>query len=63
MEIVGSEIFWNGMATGFSGEQRVSPIWMIRNTGDGYDGTDGCLGYFYLVQTVKLIELADLDLL
>ena len=26
MEIVGSEIFWNGMASGFSGEQRVSPM-------------------------------------
>jgi len=28
MEIVGSEIFWNGMATGFSGEQSVSPMEM-----------------------------------
>jgi len=26
MEIVGSEIFWNGIATGFSGEQMVSPM-------------------------------------
>jgi len=26
--IVGSDIFWNGIATGFSGEHRVSPIWM-----------------------------------
>ena len=26
MLMVGSEIFWNGMATGFSGEQMVSPI-------------------------------------
>ena len=28
MEMVGSEIFWNGMASGFSGEQMVSPMWM-----------------------------------
>ena len=28
MEIVGSEIFWNGIASGFSGEHRVSPIWI-----------------------------------
>ncbi|MCA5961354.1 hypothetical protein LC724_14615 [Blautia sp. RD014234] len=28
MEMVGSEIFWNGMASGFSGEQSVSPIWI-----------------------------------
>ena len=33
----------------------------IGNTGDGYDGTNGSLVYFYFVQTVKLIELADLD--
>ena len=26
--IVGSEIFWKGIATGFSGEHKVSPIWM-----------------------------------
>ena len=26
MEIVGSEIFWNGIGSGFSGEQIVSPI-------------------------------------
>ena len=28
MEMVGSEIFWKGIACGCSGEQRVSPIWM-----------------------------------
>ena len=28
MAMVGSEIFWNGMASGFSGEHRVSPMWM-----------------------------------
>ena len=28
MEIVGSLIFWKGMAFGASGEQRVSPIWI-----------------------------------
>ena len=28
MAIVGSEIFWKGMGLGFSGEQRVSPIWI-----------------------------------
>jgi len=28
MESVGSEIFWNGIATGFSGAQIVSPIWI-----------------------------------
>ena len=28
MDSVGSEIFWNGMATGFSGAQMVSPIWI-----------------------------------
>jgi len=26
--IVGSEIFWNGIASGFSGEQIVSPMWI-----------------------------------
>ena len=28
MASVGSEIFWKGIATGFSGEQIVSPMWM-----------------------------------
>ena len=28
MAMVGSDIFWNGMASGFSGVQMVSPIWM-----------------------------------
>ena len=28
MESVGSEIFWNGIATGFSGAQIVSPMWI-----------------------------------
>ena len=28
MAMVGSEIFWNGIASGCSGEHRVSPIWM-----------------------------------
>ena len=28
MEIVGSEIFWNGIGSGFSGEQSVSPMEM-----------------------------------
>ena len=28
MEIVGSEIFWNGIASGFSGAQIVSPMWI-----------------------------------
>ena len=46
MEIVGSEIFWNGIASGFSGEQRVSPILDIRDTGDRYDLTDGRVLYF-----------------
>ena len=26
--MVGSEIFWNGMATGLSAEQIVSPMWI-----------------------------------
>ena len=26
--MVGSDIFWKGIATGLSTEQRVSPIWM-----------------------------------
>ncbi len=28
MAMVGSDIFWNGMASGFNGEQMVSPIWI-----------------------------------
>jgi len=28
MEIVGSEIFWNGMDSGLSPAQRVSPMWI-----------------------------------
>ena len=28
MAMVGSEIFWKGMALGASTEQRVSPIWI-----------------------------------
>jgi len=28
MAMVGSEIFWKGIASGFSPPQRVSPIWM-----------------------------------
>ena len=28
LEEAGEEIFWNGIASGFSGEQRVSPIWI-----------------------------------
>ena len=33
----------------------------ICNTGNGYDGTDLCLCDVNLVQTVKLIKLADAD--
>ena len=28
MAMVGSEIFWKGMASGFAGEQIVSPMWI-----------------------------------
>jgi hypothetical protein len=28
MEMVGSEIFWNGIGSGFSPAQRVSPMWI-----------------------------------
>ena len=35
----------------------------VRNTGDSYDGTDSGFIHIYLIQTVKLIELADFYLL
>ena len=33
----------------------------ICNTGNSYDGTDLCLCDIHLVQTVKLVKLADAD--
>ena len=32
----------------------------FRDTGDGYDRTDTGFLYFYFIQTVKLVQLADL---
>ena len=32
----------------------------ISDTGDRYDGADRCFVYFYFIQTVKLIQFADL---
>lgn len=32
----------------------------IRNTGNGYNGTDAGFFYLYLSESVKFIELADL---
>ncbi len=42
--------------------ERVSDV-DVRDAGDGYDGADARLLYLHLVQTVKLIELADLHAL
>ena len=46
--MVGSDIFWKGMGTGFSGEHS--------------NRTDVRLGGIHLVETVELVELADLNL-
>lgn len=58
--MVGSEIFWNGIALGASGEQSVSPMCRSGNTGNCNDGADTRLADFYFIQTVKLVKLADL---
>ena len=39
---------------------RISDV-QIRDTGNRYDGTDGCGLNLHLIQTVKLIELADFN--
>ena len=62
MEIVGSEIFWNGMASGFSGEQRVSPM-EISVIPDTATIEPIVASLLYFVQTVKFIQFADLDFL
>lgn len=61
MAIVGSEIFWNGMATGFSGEQIVSPMWM--SVIPEIATIDPMVAFLYLnlLETVKLIKLCDAD--
>ena len=40
--------------------QGISDV-QVCDTGNGYDGTNGSRFYFYFIQTVKLIQLADLD--
>ena len=62
MAMVGSEIFWNGIGSTFSGEQSGITDVNIGNTGNGNDGTDACFLDFHFVQTVKLVQLADLHL-
>lgn len=34
----------------------------LADTGDGNDGTDACFLYLYFIQTIKLVQLADLGL-
>ena len=46
MEMVGSEIFWNGMDVG--------------DAGDGHDGADLRFLHLHTVQSLELVELADL---
>ena len=60
MEIVGSEIFWNGIGSGFSGEQSVSPIEISEMPDICHNRTDCRLFYFNFFQTVEFIQLADL---
>ena len=60
MAMVGSEIFWNGIAFGRIGRaERVSDV-QVCNTGNCNDGADTRLADFYFIQTVKLVKLADL---
>ena len=59
--MVGSEIFWNGIASGFSGEHRVSPMWISAIPEIATIESDLCFLYFYFIQTFKLIELTDLN--
>ena len=58
--MVGSEIFWNGIALGASGEQSVSP--MCRSAIPEIATMEPIPASldFYFIQTVKLIKLADL---
>ena len=60
MEMVGSEIFWNGIASACSGEHRVSPMWRSEIPEMATMEPIGCFTDLNFVQTVKLIELADL---
>ena len=39
--------------------ERITDV-QISDTGDRYDGADRCFIYFYFIQTVKLIQFADL---
>ncbi len=57
--MVGSDIFWNGIGCGFSGEQSVSPIWMSAMPEIATIRAHGSAFHFHLVQSVKFIKLAD----
>ena len=57
--IVGSEIFWNSIGTGLSGEQIVSPMEISAipeiATIEPMPASVTCFFYFYFIQTVKFI--------
>ena len=43
------------------GQMRMADV-KLADTGDGNDGTDACFLYLYFIQTIKLVQLADLGL-
>ena len=60
MAMVGSLIFWKGMGTTFFRRADGVTDVKLADTRDGNDGTDACFLDFYFIQTVELIQLADL---
>ena len=55
MEMVGSEIFWNWIGTGFSGEQSVSPMEISEIPEIATIEPMPGFFYFHFIQTVKFI--------
>ena len=49
MEIVGSEIFWKGMASGALRSAEGISDMKVRDAGDGHNGTDGGGGNLHLI--------------